>query len=739
MLTIAKPPGMSPETEARLLVLEPVRWAFDWPTLLLTPGRHTLGSAEDCTTCLRMEGVEPRHCLIDVRPHRAILEADSLQTWHNDAPVKRVDLRAGDWLTLGSLEFRVRTATQDDLGPDLDSPSSARTGPTQKLTGDFNLRAIRQALVPSRRKDAKPRIIARAFGKREEHPIPGEALADLRDELQSLQNQAAGLRRELLELDESKLRKTAEFEAIEPLLAEETKKIREELAREQCSLAMESTLLREQRQRMEIRERALNAQRRELEDSERHVTDNLNAQEAERAKLDRARQQAKTKLADLNRRDSDLQSREADRLTRESLLKAQQAEFEMERQDFLKQRADARKSIERRESECARLEAELKRLQEEIGPAAGRQPPAETDKQRELLARERGLFKISETLIAESALLEATHAAIIEMQVRLESEQKQLAQDRNSLNADQEELRDQDSTLARRRADLEASRRELEEWEEQLRSTETDLEDQTRNLQMDRDWLNEEHAAVCRLRLQATLTEAFGRSCEEHYAELIDRLSLREVGLDEAFRDVAELQEKLEQDRSAQAEQQDSIDRQQAVIEVAMQEITAAKLQINQLLAEQIVTTEERIAFEQAQTNLLEKQRRVAEQQKKLNGWRNQLHAGEAELLDRRQALFEESLRLEQEWQRVNQEKKEIQELRLQLESDSIAMEDQHASLMNRLSEREQRLKTDERDRRVSIEKLTEHLAELEAHYSPAPGEGELSAVPSDNEGPNAT
>jgi predicted nucleic acid-binding Zn-ribbon protein len=98
----------------------------------------------------------------------------------------------------------------------------------------------------------------------EEQRLITQAVIKGRAELQSLESQTDKLRNELAGLEESFQKKTADFNALEQLFTEETQKIREELARKESSLDMESSLLREQRNRMDVRERALNAQRREL-------------------------------------------------------------------------------------------------------------------------------------------------------------------------------------------------------------------------------------------------------------------------------------------------------------------------------------------------------------------------------------------------------------------------------------------------------------------------------------------
>ncbi len=103
------------QIEEGLLALEPVRRQYRMPAILLVPGQVTLGSAGDCTISLKAEGVMPRHCLIESNAKRTVLFAENARTWHNDGPVRETDLRPGDRLAIGPVEFRVRLATADEL------------------------------------------------------------------------------------------------------------------------------------------------------------------------------------------------------------------------------------------------------------------------------------------------------------------------------------------------------------------------------------------------------------------------------------------------------------------------------------------------------------------------------------------------------------------------------------------------------------------------------------------------
>ncbi len=70
------------------------------------PGRHVIGSSADCSHSLT-DGVQPRHCEIRIEAGHATLRALDFRTWLNNGPVRQAELRSGDRLIVGPLEFRV--------------------------------------------------------------------------------------------------------------------------------------------------------------------------------------------------------------------------------------------------------------------------------------------------------------------------------------------------------------------------------------------------------------------------------------------------------------------------------------------------------------------------------------------------------------------------------------------------------------------------------------------------------
>jgi pSer/pThr/pTyr-binding forkhead associated (FHA) protein len=113
---------------ATLLALKPAEWLTGLDTVLLTPGRHTIGSDADCTVVLNSAGVRPQHCLIVVGPKRTALKAWDAFTWLNEAPVNESELKPGDRIAIGPVEFIVRRSTADELiDLKLESPADHST------------------------------------------------------------------------------------------------------------------------------------------------------------------------------------------------------------------------------------------------------------------------------------------------------------------------------------------------------------------------------------------------------------------------------------------------------------------------------------------------------------------------------------------------------------------------------------------------------------------------------------
>ena len=95
------------------LVLEPPRHC-GLSSIALAPGKHLIGTSDECAIRVNVEGVVGRHALILVGENRTIVKSIDSRTWVNDGPVTEMALRAGDRLSIGPLTFRIRTATSEE-------------------------------------------------------------------------------------------------------------------------------------------------------------------------------------------------------------------------------------------------------------------------------------------------------------------------------------------------------------------------------------------------------------------------------------------------------------------------------------------------------------------------------------------------------------------------------------------------------------------------------------------------
>ena len=128
----AKSPHRSPfyTKFATPLVLDSPRHC-GFGTILLSRGKHLLGTSHDCSVQLRAGDVQPRHAMIVVGEHRTVVKALDPRTWVNDGPVSEMALRPGDRLSIGPLTFRVRAADADEL-------AAIEAADEQTCTGDFS-------------------------------------------------------------------------------------------------------------------------------------------------------------------------------------------------------------------------------------------------------------------------------------------------------------------------------------------------------------------------------------------------------------------------------------------------------------------------------------------------------------------------------------------------------------------------------------------------------------------------
>ena len=102
-----------------LLVLQPMQGHLDLEPMLLAPGlRCVIGSAESCAVRLTTSAlVQSQHCVVEIVGRQTLLtEWVPQTTWLNDRLVlEPTELVPGDRISIGPFDFRVRTASADEL------------------------------------------------------------------------------------------------------------------------------------------------------------------------------------------------------------------------------------------------------------------------------------------------------------------------------------------------------------------------------------------------------------------------------------------------------------------------------------------------------------------------------------------------------------------------------------------------------------------------------------------------
>lgn len=87
----------------------------DLAPLLLTPGKWTVGSGSDNSLAIDADGVAKRHCLIVASEKRTLLKSWQPDTFVNGEAVTDIQIKHGDRIRIGTVEFDVRAAGDAEL------------------------------------------------------------------------------------------------------------------------------------------------------------------------------------------------------------------------------------------------------------------------------------------------------------------------------------------------------------------------------------------------------------------------------------------------------------------------------------------------------------------------------------------------------------------------------------------------------------------------------------------------
>jgi pSer/pThr/pTyr-binding forkhead associated (FHA) protein len=154
---------IAPETDAQILVLEPIGPLSGLTSILLDRPKQLIGWDVECAIQLPDAGVHSRHAVIFRGQRHVVVKAWDPRTWLNGLPVTESPLADGDLLRIGPIEFRVRPATTDELLRDM--PAAARIpddNDHSELAGSLVLRRSRLSSIRIRLRELRAQL-AREF------------------------------------------------------------------------------------------------------------------------------------------------------------------------------------------------------------------------------------------------------------------------------------------------------------------------------------------------------------------------------------------------------------------------------------------------------------------------------------------------------------------------------------------------------------------------------------------------
>jgi hypothetical protein len=112
----AQPADIVPGTcRSRAVVLTAEVAALRGETVVLTPGRWGIGSADTNQIVIDHETVAPRHAMIIVTEHRVLVTSWSTGTYVNGERCRESLLCPGDVLTIGTVDLKLRAAHSSEL------------------------------------------------------------------------------------------------------------------------------------------------------------------------------------------------------------------------------------------------------------------------------------------------------------------------------------------------------------------------------------------------------------------------------------------------------------------------------------------------------------------------------------------------------------------------------------------------------------------------------------------------
>ena len=514
--------GHNDSTGTDELILEPARSLRGVEPLWLAAGRHVIGAGPKCTLRLTMSGVGETHCEIVVDERRAVVKALDPRTWLNHGPVKESQLRPGDRLVLGPIEFAIRRGT----------PAIAANRSDKAASGDVRSAGVTEEVANLLEELAEPPVRPAAVDAPQAaiEPVPTGESSAAATTGDAIDQEILGTLQTL----------SAELQEREEAFMQTNRVAREDLARVQNQTTIERAALREaeaaaraRHAELEIRGRQLDARAAELADEvvrveakQRTLDEMLASLEQQRSQLgsqssdmDRNLSQRQCRLAEaeqeLQRRRQILDEAEEKLGNRYTCVHDEAESLQREKESLaaaMKAFDDARQarsvSIEESDSLRATLAAEREQLRAERESLARTRAEIDVERgkleceRREIESLRREQQQQRQVVEAFETGLVARERQILTAQQQLEAERERIQVERIELAAREDELEIHARALERKRQEIEslgASQRAAAEPARDQRAEQEALraiEDARRELQQEQEALREEQARL---------------------------------------------------------------------------------------------------------------------------------------------------------------------------------------------------------------------------------------------------
>lgn len=492
------------------LVLEPPRHC-GLSAIALVPGRHLIGTSNDCAIRVDVDGVVDRHAIILVGENRTVVKSIDARTWVNDGPVAEMALRSGDRLSVGPLTFRIRSATGEEAAAfqsSLQLPAERAEAAVIEVPVPL-VHMIPQAIVATSVESTLPptsviedaplveSVVEPEVAARPTDLMPG-IVATSRSDRDLIDSRLNELEQRLEELQQSRVASQPAIPPSEIAIAESAAVMRpldvrhEELQRQTEQIAVETRRLQERADYLAEREAQVERRRQEL------------TQEAERiaAATNAAREALSVEhalhLKTWQEWDATYIRMTSDLTSRFEVLESQQTELQAESERVNTARAE----LQRTRSECeqlrhvlaeeqvklandraelsvlkSRVEAQQKQLLREADEHDSRRQLDLLEigrRQAELLQAQQELESERQAILAERT----THLHRLDQEnQRRASLQEMFEKDRQLAATERDELLRLKNELERSRSELESERSRFHVVHEQSHETRVEIED----------------------------------------------------------------------------------------------------------------------------------------------------------------------------------------------------------------------------------------------------------------------